>query len=394
MSQTLRLVTVGGTQSIADELLAAVRQVVSSAMNSQALMQQQITSDSIADVFVCLPSRLEELSAVVPFEKMIGLELTPTPRFFVEIAQVPAGETVYFFDNNRRGGEALALLCEEQGISHVEFDYLAYQEMNSTELQQKLSQARYIAGSQSQTGKNSVLLNQYGRQLAAGVKIISAKRQATLESGTTLMHLTTLFGHQQLSEKVAALIQNLSAQLQQITAAANAVGASIEGNATTLQALNDTMTNENAKLQQVLSLAEQLAQATGNIGTIADTIRHISSQTNLLALNATIEAARVGEQGRGFAVVAREVGKLAEESRRSIETIRAGVAEVQKSVSQISPALTTLSNGMSNNQQQFTHVFTASQENNASLSRIFDALHHINSISEELIHSSEQLLNQ
>ncbi len=73
----------------------------------------------------------------------------------------------------------------------------------------------------------------------------------------------------------------------------------------------------------------ELDQQAGQIETIVAMIKRIASQTNLLALNAAIEAARAGDAGRGFAVVAGEVRALADEVRKSSESIGAIVLETK-----------------------------------------------------------------
>ncbi|MBQ8280145.1 MAG: methyl-accepting chemotaxis protein [Roseburia sp.] len=78
------------------------------------------------------------------------------------------------------------------------------------------------------------------------------------------------------------------------------------------------------------------AKVVNEIREMADVIAEISDQTNLLALNASIEAARAGELGRGFAVVAGEVGKLAEESNKSVMAIQNTIVKVQHAFDDLS----------------------------------------------------------
>jgi len=81
---------------------------------------------------------------------------------------------------------------------------------------------------------------------------------------------------------------------------------------------------------QVSDAAGMLEKSSKEIGDIISLITGISEQTNLLALNAAIEAARAGDAGRGFNVVAKEIGVLADESKKAAGQIAKLVSENQR----------------------------------------------------------------
>lgn len=95
-------------------------------------------------------------------------------------------------------------------------------------------------------------------------------------------------------------------------------------------------------------LISKLAEQTKEIQKMSKIITDITDQTNLLSLNAAIEAARAGEHGKGFAVVAQEVGKLAEQSKKSASEIVKLTTAIQKDTEDVT---TSVQNGLKNVQE-------------------------------------------
>jgi methyl-accepting chemotaxis protein len=91
--------------------------------------------------------------------------------------------------------------------------------------------------------------------------------------------------------------------------------------------VDNVKTTDNIRAQ-----VELLTENSKSISEITSVIKNIADQTRLLALNASIESARAGESGRGFSVVAAEIGKLSEQTSRSIAVIDSIIQKLEESI--------------------------------------------------------------
>jgi len=302
-NQKITICAIGGTQGIADELAAIARSILGSRVDVETAVQREVSNGAARnfDIYITMPTRIKELAEFISLKKIVGFELVPEPNFYVEVAKVPRGETVYVFHNNRRGGETIVAGCKRYGIDHVGFDIIPFEEITVNEIETLLRQAKYIIGTDTYLGPNGDLTKKFAAKVNSDVAINAAKRTITLDSAISIMSMIVNIEHEKNNQRINDSITQIAAATQELNASQEELAAT---------------------MQEVSQLSVAASTDVNNVHQILGIIQQIASQTNLLGLNAAIEAARAGDMGRGFAVVAEEVRKLSIQSNDSVKDIQ------------------------------------------------------------------------
>ncbi|MEK3937574.1 methyl-accepting chemotaxis protein [Sporosarcina sp. FSL W7-1349] len=187
-----------------------------------------------------------------------------------------------------------------------------------TTVRQSVQEVRLSAESLSASAEET---NAISEQMAGAVEDVAAGATKSAHDTEDATRTVDLLGQQIMG------IHDKAGVMRSI--ATDAEAANAEGR-TQVNELQTAFADWRTNLLSMGNSVQDLEHKVEAIGTILETITEVSAQTNLLALNASIEAARAGEHGKGFAVVAEEVRKLAEQSSRATDEVRATVAELQE----------------------------------------------------------------
>ena len=206
----LKIAVAGSNQRNAEEVLDAMRLILGNIVCGASLVcTQEITDPLTADLFVCATTQADALALRVPQDRRIVLDLQPTSQFYVEVARIPAGARVVIFNSNSRYPQRLTESCRRLGIDHLQYEILAYEEMETAEIKKMLQRADYIIGIDRQVNEDVLLSAAYCAYLRPDVHIIGIRRVASMQSACMLIQWVASFLHQSVAAQVSGITSRL-----------------------------------------------------------------------------------------------------------------------------------------------------------------------------------------
>lgn len=183
----LPVVAVGSTPYIAHEVATLCRALGNDLIDLDACGIANIHTHIMPNaLYVCAPTQYHVLAQHVSPDDIVVLDLHPTTRFFLDMAQVPNTHSIVLFNNFKLYLDILEKECATVGLGHYQFIKVAYEEMPVEVVKQHLQHAKYIAGVDGFVGEH-ILQARYGSYLRDDVTIIPGKRTASVQSAYKLL---------------------------------------------------------------------------------------------------------------------------------------------------------------------------------------------------------------
>lgn len=275
------------------QILRGAEQIARLAEESEtAIVEAQRGSEAIASASAEQSAACEEVTSTLAQQVTALRQSDTTAQVLSEIA-----EDLKTSSDVRKSAEDVASSAEELSS--------AVEEINRSASQIQIAIDQIAGGAQT----SSAAANQSSaamEQIRKGASLSTDSANQTVERG----------------EGIARLIAESSASVQDMIVG---VAESVESNA------------------HLRTQVTQLAQVSGKIDKIVESITTVGIKTNMLAVNGSVEAARAGEFGQGFAVVSNDIRNLAEESSENADRIKDLVKTIQVQIANVARDLDEIS---------------------------------------------------
>lgn len=219
-----KIIAVGSSPLVAREIATILSPILSPLpqLKTDTAATGNICQPAKDTFYVCANTQGTRLQNIVPQEQLFILRLQPTTRFFLDIAKIPAGETVYIFNNLLPYAKLLMQECQELGIDKLNFRPLAFEEMPEETVCQELSRAKWLIGVSPFVGKEILFSDRYRSSLRPDLKVIPGRRTASVASASRFLAALAHFYQRELQQEklpitTSAAKQSLASQTDQLT---------------------------------------------------------------------------------------------------------------------------------------------------------------------------------
>ncbi|AVM76143.1 Methyl-accepting chemotaxis protein CtpH [Magnetospirillum gryphiswaldense MSR-1] len=200
--------------------------------------------------------------------------------------------------------------------------------------------------------------------------IIAVSSAATELQATSQQLSATAEETSRQAGAVSAASEQTSANLQTVAAATEEMSASVDEITRQINTAAQRTREVAGDAKATDEAVAQLAETANRIGDVVRLINEIAGQTNLLALNATIEAARAGDAGKGFAVVAHEVKSLANQTANATGEIGSQINTIQNAMKVAVAAVSKIVSGIGDVDGITATIAASAEEQSASTGEI------------------------
>ncbi|MGN0837960.1 MAG: hypothetical protein ACI4NN_02585 [Pyramidobacter sp.] len=182
-----KIYAVGSNQFLSDEIRNAVRFILGSRIPIFNCVTSELINCLDGLVYICNQSQFPLVKKLIPKDKIVILNSTPTSQFYVQVAAIPTGSDVYVFNNKTAYINTLINDCHKRGIRGVNFLPLPYTELPPSQVQDMLSKAHYIIGVDYLLSENVLLSPPYIKFLRYDTVLIKAHRVGSVISACKII---------------------------------------------------------------------------------------------------------------------------------------------------------------------------------------------------------------
>lgn len=388
----MRISTIGSSLPVANELFRVTELFFSDKVEMVNKYDIRKLPDNLTeDLFIVLPTRVEQASQYVPREKVLGVELIPEVQLYVEVAKIPKGKSVGIFNNNTAQGNKILGYIQSYGLNHLNYTVIPFDELSEDQVKELIQENDVILGMGGFVGKDEVLYTKYREALKPGQQVISFQRTIKPQGIMDIIEQITLFNYREMAKECQEVSVLLNSRMQEVMATSENVTESMKQ---TDDSVKEAIKMINKQTQQVASTIEitnEMTNAASEIDQTINLIKRIANQTNLLGFNASIEAARAGEAGRGFTVVAQEIKRLADVSRNSVEQIGSLIYNMKDVSAKIVPLMELLTEEFKEIENFVSQISAFTQSDSAAMQDIKMAINEIGETSQKLLEEYDKL---